>query len=612
MKRTIFLCLLIFFAAAGYAASYPSYEEIIRHFYNNYSKRELGPAEILQFQKRTDGWHVAIRDYSSDITITKRQELLWSRLTLQYQKLSFPEKDATDQSEELIEETLRSYEKNFYAIYPYYGYPGWSADVIKELEGKENLSDTLLYALARAYSDHAGSLLHDYQNMGDPKTAFNLPDGPNSMTASQLEAYRKYAHLAIRSFEKLSRQNPLFETIVGRIGVKYWNEYLTAFLDIWMYQNYEEALKELPDGLYNEFYRGMAKNYLESCAPNAILFTNGDNDTYPLLYVQAKLGIRRDVIVANLSLLQTSRYIEHLRRRIFDAPPLDMSLKPEVYKDRQRDVIYLGTENATPIDLEKVIQYIADDNNKTNDLGPQNIIYLPQNKFRLETAGGTLTWTCNKSYILKNKLAIIDILSTSKLQRPIYYAVTTEFDEFMGLEQHLWLEGLTYRLKTEKVKSEGQADTEVMLDNMMNKFDWNLGGKLLVSNEKQMGTNYRIQFINLADALLKEGKKKEAMEVLKKHNAVLPGSILPHDYTSVNLVRAWYEAGNISAANSIALKIIEHHAPQGKLEPYQIDEDLYFRIDHSFKVIKALAEKYKQKEIENAAEKAWPSGRYDN
>jgi hypothetical protein len=597
MIRTAALAFFLFTSLCAFATKYPSYEEVLRHFYSNYSKKDLSQLEVLQFRKKPDGWHVAILDYSKDIVETKRQELLWSRLTLQYQKLSFPAKEGDDNNE-YLKEALRSYDKELYAIYPYYGYADWSSDVIQELEGKENLSDTLLYALARSYSDHAGNLLHDYQNLGN-KTSFNLPDGPNSMTPAQLETYRKYSHLAIRTFEKLRDQNPKFETIVGLIRVKCWNEYLTAFLDIWMYQDYEEALKELPDGLYNDFYIAVAKNYLETCAPNAILFTNGDNDTYPLLYAQAKLGIRRDVIVANLSLLQTSRYIEHLRGKIFDAPQLKMSLSPEVYRDKQRDVIYLSGSGADPMDLEKAMEYIADDKNKASELGAQNMIYLPQRNFTLTAANGKkLTWSYNRSYMLKNNLALLDMLATNKLQRPMYLVVTSIFDEFAGLNDYMWAEGLAYRLTTKKTESEGQADADVMYNNMMKKFDWKMSDSPLISDEARFANNYRIQWGTLASALVAGNKNDKARAALDKAISLFPDEKLPFDIYTFNFVHSYYALKDYQKGNAIALKMIRNLAPD--LEKNNRNREV-------LENMKLLAETNGQKEVMKAIDKALKS-----
>jgi hypothetical protein len=214
--------------------------------------------------------------------------------------------------------------------------------------------------------------------------------------------------------------------------------------------------------------RDVAINYLESCAPNAIIFTNGDNDTFPLWYVQEVEGIRTDVKVVNLSLLNTDWYINNMmRRKTYDADPVPFSLEPKQYRDGTRDYVYM-VENPNLTghqDLRSIIQFVGSDEQRTRIRTSRGFEdYIPTKKFRLAVdaakvvANGTVApedahlivpaieWTIDEFGLQKNHLMVLDFLATNNWQRPVYFAITTGGESYMGLEEYFQLEGMAYRL----------------------------------------------------------------------------------------------------------------------------------------------------------------------
>ena len=331
--------------------------------------------------------------------------------------------------------------------------------------------------------------------------------------------------------------------------------------------------------------RDFAVNYLNSCAPNAILFTNGDNDTFPLWYAQEVEGIRTDVRVVNLSLLQTDWYINQMRRAAYESAPIPMTMSPEKYIQGTRDIVYFMDKKIGYIDIKELMEFVSSENpdNKLNVGRSKPIEYFPTNKIRVSVdsvkviQNGTvpksladriqkyMDWEINRQYVLKNDLVIMDLLAANNWERPIYFAVTTGSDAYLNLDEYLQLEGLAYRVvpikANPKESSQGiRVNTEAMYENVMNKFKWGgmkKTGVNLDENCLRMAANMRIQMGVLASSLVEEGKKDKAIKVLNKAFEEMPETNVPYDATVYSLCVAYYQAGDIKKGNQIAQKLFD-------------------------------------------------------
>tara|TARA_R110001592_G_scaffold325782_4_gene606174 strand:- start:59186 stop:62554 length:3369 start_codon:yes stop_codon:yes gene_type:complete len=301
-----------------------------------------------------------------------------------------------------------------------------------------------------------------------------------------------------------------------------------------------------------------AKNYLDSCEPNAILFTNGDNDTFPLWYVQEVEGYRTDVRIVNLSLLNTDWYVDQMKHRAYDGAPVPISMDETMYRQGTRDVIILDDSRnraGAYLDIDRAMDFVKRDGNMLPMQNGEKMHFLPSKTFSLAVdkekvlANGTvaiedtakivdrLEWTLNKSYILKNSLVTLDILATNNWERPIYFAVTTGSEAYIGLQQYFQLEGLAYRLvpiKTERSEIpgvSGRIASDIMYENMMNNFQWgNMDTEDVYMDENniRMTTNLRLQFSNLAESFIRKGDKEMAKKVLDRCLEVMPQKNVPY------------------------------------------------------------------------------------
>jgi len=584
------------FAALG-QSSFPDYEAVVIKFFEEYSLREMPSDTRLHFEKRPTGWHVRLSIYGQEDAF--KNEIFWNSNDESYKSLDFPIPKSIEENIEMRNEFFNDWQKRYFRICPYYGYPGWDWEVIRDFGDSKDLPDTTLYGLGRAYSSFASNLLHNNTGLADPQFSFDLADGKNSLSDIQLEKYRYYRHKAIEQFELLAKRAPSFNTIVGSIATKAYNEYLTSFLDLRIYQNEKEAQKEIRDGLYSDFYISLAKNYLNSCPENAILFTNGDNDTYPLLYVQSQYGIRRDVLVVNLSLLFTSRYINSLREPILEASPMPLSFTPEQISGKQREIIVVGDERDEPIEIADLIALLKVDENM-HQYGPSRFHVTPTNKFELSSGENTsIFWEIDRPYFLRGQLMILDMLATNNWERPVCFAITMAEDSYFGLNDYLNLEGLVYRLgKSNKDYADGEigtVNTWVMYDNLFNHFDWT-GMSDLKSNTKLNGINYRVIFHRLAEAYVNVDQPDSAAMVLDKLVDILPDEHLPYGLQMVRIMEDYYTIGAFEKGNEIAKTLIYNFENGVDLYSDLITRDREDKSGEALDRVREIAEEYGQTE----------------
>ncbi|GAA3962644.1 DUF2723 domain-containing protein [Mucilaginibacter dorajii] len=325
----------------------------------------------------------------------------------------------------------------------------------------------------------------------------------------------------------------------------------------------------------------MAYNYLNSCAPNAILFTYADNDTYPLWYIQEVEHVRPDVRIVNLSLLGTDWYIRGMKHKMNESEPLPITMPDEKFKTGVRDVIYFNDRKIPGnVELKEVFDFMTSDDKAAMveyNNGEQGN-YLPTKNFKITVnpnevlQSNTLPasekdkivpeidWTFKGRYVTKDVLAMMDILAHNNWKRPVYFATTVPDENLIGLGKYLYSEGFANRLLPLKPDTTSQAEltnTPVMYQNMMTRFKWgnmkNAGYLDHESNTMFYPLISRL-YSTLADNLLKEGHPDLAKNALKKYDEVMPDNI-PNTEIAIRkyyLVETAYRLGETAMGNKLA------------------------------------------------------------
>lgn len=342
--------------------------------------------------------------------------------------------------------------------------------------------------------------------------------------------------------------------------------------------------------------RDVASDYLNSCAPNAILFTVGDNDTYPLWYAQEVENVRPDVRVINLSLLGVDWYIDQQRQMVNQSPGVPMSWTPDKYRGETRNYIRFYDAGTFPQDkfynLKEVMDFMGTDDPRakltTQDGEQQN--YLPAQKLFIPVDVAQainsgvvdihdsarilpqLPFQISKQYLLKNDLAVYDIITANNWKRPIYFTSPTD----LGINDYLRMDGLTYRLvplkkeeSNDPMGAEKNVNVPMMYQNLMNKFTFggaNINGTYFDEPNRKLLQYVRNAYTRLGTALAIDNKKDSALTVLNKADKNLLENTFPYamttpgqmyNYSSMQTVYAYYLAGDKKKADEIAQKIIK-------------------------------------------------------
>lgn len=358
-----------------------------------------------------------------------------------------------------------------------------------------------------------------------------------------------------------------------------------------------------------------AKNYLNSCEKDAILFTNGDNDTYPLWYAQNVEGYRTDVRIINLSLLSTEYYAQALTRKYYDSDPLPMSIIPkEKLQDGIRDGISWKRDNpyfnnTDYYDLATVLKFVVSDDDRhkasSNPVNPSELenylptrnVVIPVDKEAVQKANMLFPGDTNivdniqfnlGTRLMKGSVVMLDIIATNAAngwKRPIYFTTTTGDDTYAGLESYLRHEGLTYRLvpmKHDWNMMRGLTNKELLYDRLMNDFVWgnmDKGTMFLDHKATLVPRNLRVLFVQVAQRYSSEGDQEKAKELLVKSLEVIPESVLPMD----TYVRSFYiEMLNSSGEKELAKSLLQKSVKQisEEMRYYQMlarDKDRRFK-----------------------------------
>ena len=409
----------------------PSYLAVVKQFLSSYVMDEPTSAQRKNFAKKKGGWYVQTKNYFSDTVLT--ESLFWDAKEKKYLDISknFKKGDEVADTDGLLSIFLTGdalYDWYNFERCPYYGYKNWQQDVITDFGSASIENDTLLEGLARAYDDAA----NNYLSISN-----------TAATAEGIKHVVENYNKTIETEKILLKRNPQYLTRVGHIDVKINNDCMDAWLKLSMYGYSKEAAVFVDKAAYSDAVIDYAKNYLNSCPANSILFTFGDNDTYPLWYVQQKLKYKPGISVINNSLLGLWQYVSFLKTQNI----VSFAIPAKAINDNQLLYVQYSSDGSgnRPIPVAKFLEDIY---NKKMVGTPNNDTVVQfsarQVTLNINAAAHTglygaalpaVTITLDKNIYLLNDLVTLDILATNVNTRPVCSTVTEPITDFANMYQ---------------------------------------------------------------------------------------------------------------------------------------------------------------------------------
>lgn len=364
------------------------------------------------------------------------------------------------------------------------------------------------------------------------------------------------------------------------------------------FQNYDDMSRM---GHYAT--RDYAANFLNSCEPDAIIFTYGDNDTYPLWYAQEVEGIRTDVRVVNLSLIAVDWYINKLRNKVNDSPPIKLSVPADSIRGNNRNQMVFFNPDPDrmnePWPLKSALEFMAGNHpiqgqsTSFPSFIPTKNMYIPvnkqlalKNKWVSDSSNivGSipLTFAEGQTYLTKDDIAIMDILANNLDTRPIYFSVTVRNEKLMGLNDYTQLEGLGLRIvpvKSESIRGmgiygSGKVDAQRIYDNVMKKWKWGNFDKMETFIDESYSPELSAMKMIMtrgAQEFANKGEMKKAADLSKKYFNAFPHFNFPYDYSTVPFIEILIKSGETKEAEK-HIDILANEIDQYMQFFYSLDE----------------------------------------
>ena len=334
------------------------------------------------------------------------------------------------------------------------------------------------------------------------------------------------------------------------------------------------------------YLNSMPEKLADGTPAMPIIFTNGDNDTFPLWYNQETEGKRTDARVCNLSYLNTEWYTDQMKRDAYDSKALPIAWKRIEYVDdghhstfpirdekEKLNAIKAANPAVDPYELKYILDhYVRNADGKGYFPTDSVVVYV--NKENVINQGIAvpndslgqgipdkivldLSWARSRGYLDRQQVMIYEMLARNEWKRPMYMSVTLGQDNYAGLQDYLCLEGLAYRITPFK-RGMSTIDSDKMYDNLMTRFKFgnvSQPGIFLDETNMRMCQTHRRMFTILAQRLVQEGKKDKALKALQYSEKVLPPSTVPYEYQDDDLAEVWLTAGNKQGAARVATEV---------------------------------------------------------
>ena len=391
------------------------------------------------------------------------------------------------------------------------------------------------------------------------------------------------------------------------------------------------------------FARNLAYNYLNSCDSNAVLFTSGDNETYPLWYIQEVEGIRKDVRVVNKSLLGTDWYHKQLRKPAHGAEGLNFSTSTEKLRANQmQNILYRQhpkMDQKKHYDLNRIIQFIASDEKATKltnqgggyqDFLPTQKLSIPVDKRKVLKNGtvkpantrrivNPVKFQYPKNYLSKSDFLTLDFIAQNQWERPVYFTISAGKGTYAGLSNFFRMDGLAYRLvpvpdRKNLDQQPGWVNPSITYNNVMKAFKWgNLDDPSIYLDNvmRTQSQNYRNVFNRLATYLSSRNQNQKGVQVLDKAREVMSRDNVPYGYNTFYMVERYYALNAPEKGKKLAKAVKDAFSQELNYflsQPQSFQKQVENRIEtklYCLNQMRKLANRHQQKQFTQQLSKAY-------
>lgn len=552
---------------------YPSYRKVARHLLENYQKKPTGRFSY-ELAKKPEGWFIVISDWSnanfSNITEIK----FWSKESKAFESLDanyfFKRNDKLSEEEFEYFMQQNSHREYYSDILPYSGYLNNYKDNIALLENYDKMNDTLYHALGIAYF---GMTQYYLGYKSDFSYLYNDHYNP-----ADFEKYIESAEKCIDTYKKGIELNPNFKCFIGKLPTKMSNDIVGIWYEMELRGQGDKTKYLLKNVNYPQSIIDFAINTLNSCDTNAILFTHGDNDTYPLWYVQEVMNVRADISVINLSLLGAPFYSSKWKGN--HSIPITLSYK--MIKSDLSSIVVFNTADEGAQNMNEIFDLMSDEKLgkklekkmvNTEDylkFSSKWVMDLDNSNFKEHDLEKEMTFNFQKSYIYRTDLLMMNIIHTNQWKRPIYFAQGFATSTYSYLEPYLLHEGLVLSLNPYILYENHYkpcSDTLKWKENLLKKYTF--------SKLKDADVEERIVYgiLNVYYQAVLEFKDKNpaiAIQLLDKAFKEFPGELLEGKFIQIQLAIFYKELGDEDKASKIISKLIQQ-LKVNKIDKVEID-----------------------------------------
>jgi hypothetical protein len=380
--------------------------------------------------------------------------------------------------------------------------------------------------------------------------------------------------------------------------------------------------------------RDLGMNYLASCDPNAVLITNGDNDTFPLWYVQEVEGFRTDVRVVNYMLSSGYWYVHQLGKKVYDSEPLPLQLTPDQYeKGRNQYIMYVDRGVTGHVEVKDLIDFIASEDERTKlplTTG-EKINYIPTKKLRLTVDSAKcvdngivplemahlivpyIEWEVKQSALYKNDLMLLDFLASNNWERPLYFANPNSLKKVLNIGEYCHLEGNVYKFMPVKAKDYipglGGINAIKSYEIIVNDFRWGNLNDPTVTVDRESYRHARIlkqNILRVAQTLITNGEPDKAADVMDTCLYYFPYDKIHYDIIMMPFIEIYYDAGRQETANEEVKKMMtvcdEELTYFMSLDPAFADAYYSTEMNQHMAVLQRMAEVTRNNEEEELAD----------